>query len=68
LATSGIDISKFKGHSTSAADVSASDRAGGPIKDFMSAAGWSSNNTFAKFVKKSVQTGNEFAKSICKVR
>jgi hypothetical protein len=56
LATSGIDISKFKRQSTRAAVVSAADRAGVSIKDIMLAAGWSSRNILL--------TGNEFAKSI----
>jgi hypothetical protein len=63
LATSEIDISKFKGHSTRATAVSAADSAG-VLKDIMPAAGWSSCNTFKKFYKTSVQTGNDFAKSI----
>jgi hypothetical protein len=68
LATSGIDISKFKGHCTTAAAARAADRAGVPTKDIMSAADWSSSNTFAKFYKNNLfrQVMN-LLKAFCKV-
>lgn len=52
----GIDIDIFTPHSTRAASTSYASKEGVSIKTILSAAGWSQENTFAKFYKKEVKT------------
>jgi hypothetical protein len=49
-----IDISVFKAHSTRAAATPAANLNQVPIDIIMASAGWSSENTFAKFYKKPI--------------
>jgi hypothetical protein len=49
-----LDISIFKAHSTRAAATSAANLNQVPIDIIMASAGWSSENTFAKFYKKPI--------------
>ena len=51
-----IDVSIFKAHSTRAAARSAANLNQVPIDTIMASAGWSSENTFAKFYKKPIMT------------
>ena len=48
LASAGIDVSVFQGHSLRAAGTSAAAAAGVPVNNILKAAGWSSELTFAR--------------------
>ena len=52
LSRSGINIAKYKPHSTSAASTSAAEARHVPICDIMLMAGWSSENTFRPYYNK----------------
>lgn len=54
LAKSGIDTSKFSGHSTRAAASAAARSAGISVDNILSHVGWSNEGTFAKFYDKDV--------------
>lgn len=62
LELSGIDTSVYTAHSTRAASTSAASRTGLPICDIMKAAGWSREDTFAKYYKK--QTTCNFGQAL----
>lgn len=62
LFASGIDVSKFSSHSTRAASTSAASRAGIPIQNILSTAGWSSDCVFAQYYNKPLYKGeSQFA-------
>ena len=48
----GIDVDKFKPHSTRSAAASKAKRKEVPIQDILDAAMWKSHTTFAKFYDK----------------
>ena len=52
----GIDTSVYKAHSTRAAATSAAKGKQVPIDTILSAAGWSSESTFARFYDKPIKT------------
>lgn len=54
LTDSGIDISRFKLHSTRAASTSAANNASVSLDDILQTAGWCSESTFAKYYKKPI--------------
>ena len=55
MAKAGIDTSVYKAHSTRAAVTSAAKGKQVPINTILSAAGWSNENTFARFYDKPIQ-------------
>ena len=58
---SGIDVNLFKQHSTRAAATSKAYFKSVPLEHILSAAGWSSSDTFAKFYKKPVINTDSFS-------
>ncbi|KAI8516362.1 hypothetical protein Bbelb_049430 [Branchiostoma belcheri] len=54
LQEAGIDTSRFTGHSTRGASVSAAARQGVSTKDILAAANWSTASTFKKFYNRPV--------------
>lgn len=65
LGAAGIDIVKFKSHSTRAAASSAAQSKFVPIKEIMNTAGWSSEKTFQTFYSKPIEkNSNSFANSV----
>ena len=52
----GIDVNKFKPHSTRAASTSQAAKRGVPLDIIMKSAGWKSETTFTKFYHKPVET------------
>ena len=67
MARSGIDVRKFGAHSIRAASTSKAKAMMVPISDIMKTAGWSQENTFAKFYHKEIQLGNSFAEAALKL-
>ena len=61
LTDSGIDTSRFKPHSTRAANASAAGNDACSLDDILHTAGWSSESTFAKFYNKPIVKENTFA-------
>ena len=64
LSSAGIDMKKFKPHSTRAAAVSPASNASASLDEIVSTAGWSSESTFAKFYNKPVVRKSQFASSV----
>ena len=64
LARAGVDVNIYKAHSTRSAATSAAKRNSATIDMIMNAAGWKSDNTFAKFYDKPVQQEGEFANRV----
>ncbi len=65
MAAAGIDISKFKAHSTRAASTSAAARLGvSSTAQILLTADWSSENTFTKFYKRDVQCTQDFGRAV----
>ena len=62
MSDAGIDVRKYKAHSTRAASTFAAMNANVPVDDILRAAGWS--NTFAKFYNKNVDSNEHFAHAI----
>ena len=54
LSSSGVDITKFKAHSTRAASVSAARAQFVPVSEILSLADWASEGTFQRFYNKPV--------------
>lgn len=54
LSSAGVDTDQFKAHSTRAAAASAAKSAGVSLKDIMTMADWSRENTFTRFYHKPV--------------
>ena len=55
MGNSGIDITKFKSHSTRSASTSKVKQSGVPISEIMKVAGWASDKTFSRFYDKPVE-------------
>lgn len=55
----GINVEKFKPHSTRSASTSSARDKGVPMKCIMNAAGWRQENTFRRFYDKPVQQSSE---------
>lgn len=55
----GIDVDLFRPHSTRAASTSKAFGAHVPLATILKTAGWSTENTFAKFYNKPMDTGNK---------
>lgn len=64
LAASGLDVNRFKAHSTRAASTSAASIKFVPLKDIIGMAGWSGEQTFQKYYKKPVKQHNQFSTAI----
>jgi len=64
LALSGIDVSKFKAHSTRAASTSVARARYVPLTDIIRTAGWSNDRTFQKYYNKPIQQDSRFANAI----
>jgi hypothetical protein len=64
LGTAGVDISKFKGHSTRAASTSHLAERNFKIQDIISSAGWSNESVFQRFYNKPVEPNFNFGKAI----
>lgn len=66
LSESGIDVSRFKAHSTRHASTSMASVVGVGIDAIRKAAGWSASScTFAKFYNRPIVDESQFAKSVC---
>lgn len=66
LLESGIDVKKFKAHSTRHAASSAAHRSGISLDSIKANAGWSKeSNVFFKFYNRPITNKTEFAKAIC---
>ena len=59
LGMSGVDVGKYKSHSTRGASASAANRLGVPINLLMKHAGWRSVDSFAKYYNKSLDQESE---------
>ena len=64
MVISGIDVYKFKPHSTRSAATSKAKQVGVPIQDILRQAGWSNHRTFDKFYNKPVRQESTFAQSV----
>ena len=64
LATAGVDVSKFKGHSTRAASASFLADNNSNVKDIMSSAGWSNERTFQQYYRKPTESDFNFGAAI----
>ena len=66
ITAAGVDTTRYKSHSTRAASTSSAARAGVPVDNILSCAGWSNCETFARFYKNqlSADTEHTFAMSI----
>ena len=64
LGAAGVDISKFKGHSTRAASTSHLAECNFKIQDIMSSAGWSNEAVFQRFYNKPATSHFNFGKAI----
>ena len=64
LKGAGLDVSKFKAHSTRAAATSAAKRMEVPIDHILTAAGWSQEKTFSVFYNKPLVGDSQFAESV----
>jgi integrase len=65
LVLAGINTNIFKPHSTRAASTSKAKSCGVPLSTILKAAGWSNNNTFARFYDCTVnKNANVFAEAI----
>jgi hypothetical protein len=64
MVNSGIDVYKFKPHSTRSGATSKAKQVGVPIQDILRQAGWSNHRTFDKFYNKPVRQESTFAQSV----
>ena len=64
MSDAGIDVGKYKAHSTRAASTSTAMNANVPVDDILRAAGWSNTCTFVKFYNKNVDNNEHFAHAI----
>ena len=61
MCSSGIDINRFKSHSTRSASTSKAKLVGIPLSQILSVAGWSSDKTFSQYYEKPMEhTSNSF--------
>lgn len=66
LASSGVDVSVFSGHSTRHAATSAAKSAGVSLDIIRKTAGWTtSSQTFAKFYDRPIINDSNFARAVC---
>lgn len=56
MAAAGVDTSRFAPHSVRCASTSAAHRGGAPVHEIMTKAGWASDNVFAKFYNKPLES------------
>lgn len=64
MENAGIDLEKFKAHSTRSASTSAAQRALVPIQDILDMAGWSSERTFATYYNRPTQQADQFQQAV----
>ena len=64
LAAAGVDINKFKAHSTRAAATSAANRKFVPLNDILDMAGWTGDKNFQKYYNKPVRKANQFSVAV----
>lgn len=64
MTRSGIDVERFGAHSIRAASTSKAKAMMVPISDIMKTAGWSQENTFAKFYNKQIEPDSKFAEAV----
>lgn len=62
----GLDITKFKPHSSRSAATSKATQACVPVQDILKQAGWSSHRTFDRFYNKPVRKDSTIANSVLK--
>ena len=60
----GINVAKFKPHSTRSASTSRASACSVPLDQIMSTAGWTSATTFARFYNKPIDVNNGFDDNI----
>jgi len=56
MSDAGVDTTRFAPHSVRCASTSAAHRGGAPVNEIMQKAGWASDNVFAKYYNKPVQS------------
>ena len=61
MKAAGINVAKFKPHSTRSASTSKASLCSLPLDQIMSAAGWTSATTSARFYNKAIDVNNGFA-------
>ena len=66
LALSGIDVTKFKTHSTRCASTSKAKQFGVSISEILKVAGWGSDRTFAQFYEKPIECEGSFQDAVLK--
>lgn len=64
MGLAGIDLERFKAHSTRSASTSAAQRALVPVQDILDKAGWSSERTFATYYNRPIQQGDQFQNAV----
>ena len=64
MQTAGIDVTKYTAHSTRSAAVSAAQSKNVPVEIILKTAGWASENTFAQFYNKPLESPLGFAETI----
>lgn len=56
MKSAGVDVKKFKPHSTRAAATSAANKHGVPVSQILQTAGWSNEKTFRKYYNKPLES------------
>ena len=64
LTIAGIDVTKYKAHSTRAASTSAAGNSDVPVSTILEQAGWASEKTFQVFYQKPVDTRTSFTEAV----
>lgn len=64
MARAGIDVTIYKAHSIRAASASRAWKAGGPLQEILTTAGWSSKSTFAKYYNKNIRKPTQMAQKV----
>ena len=57
----GIDVTVYKAHSIRAASASKAWQSGGPLHEILATAGWSKENTFARYYNKDIKKPKQMA-------
>lgn len=60
----GIDVDKYKTHSTRGAVTSKAKFSGVPLSEIMQVAGWATERTFARFYEKPLEADNSFQTAV----
>ncbi len=66
MAKAGIDVTTYRPHSVRSASTSKALKSGGCLEQILKTAGWSGEQTFAKFYKKSIKVQPTLGDSVLK--